>query len=350
MVRRLHEAGIEVILDVVYNHTAEGNHLGPTLSFRGIDNASYYMLAADQPLLFRHDRLRQHRQPPASARAADGHGLAPLLGRDLPRRRLPLRPRHLARPRIRPVRPQRCSSSTRSARTRSCQRVKMIAEPWDVGPNGYQLGNFPPGWAEWNGRYRDDMRSLLEGRRGRAPPTSPAACSARPISSTATGGSPGRASISSPPMTASRSSTSGPTTGSTTRRTRKGNRDGHDDNRSWNCGVEGPTDDPAILDLRDRMRRATMATLLLSQGTPMILMGDEVGRTQGGNNNAYCQDNEIAWMKWDGLSERDARLPWNSSAASSRLRKRYPLLRERNFLHGQRDRRQRHPRRGLVPA
>ena len=187
-------------------------------------------------------------------------------------------------------------------------RVKLIAEPWDVGEDGYQVGNFPPGWAEWNGRFRDDMRTLLEGRRGPARRPWRAICSARPTSSSIRAGDPGPASISSPLMTGSRSPTSFSYNRKHNEANGEDNRDGHDDNRSWNCGVEGPTDDPAILDLRDRMRRNIMTTLLFSQGTPMLLMGDEVGRTQNGNNNAYCQDNEISWLDWKDIARPRPRL------------------------------------------
>jgi glycogen operon protein len=212
-------------------------------------------------------------------------------------------------------------------------RVKMIAEPWDVGPNGYQVGNFQPGWAEWNGRYRDEMRSFWKGdagllpgfarnilassdlfeRRGRRPWASVNFITAHD----------GFTLIDLWSYNTKHNEANG-----------ENNQDGHNDNRSWNCGVEGPTDDPAIIELRDRMRRNIMATMLLSQGTPMLLMGDEIGRSQKGNNNAYCQDNEIAWLEWKGVSERD-----NAFAefvrGVIRLRKRYRLLHYDRFLHGE---------------
>ena len=210
--------------------------------------------------------------------------------------------------------------------------MKLIAEPWDVGPNGYQLGNFPPGWAEWNGRYRDDMRSFWKGDAGELPNFARGILGSADLFDRH-----GRKPWASVNFVTAHDGFTLTDLWSYNQKhneaNEEGNRDGHDDNRSWNCGVEGPTDDPAILDLRDRMRRATMATLILSQGTPMILMGDEVGRTQGGNNNAYCQDNAIAWMKWDGLSARDAAFQEFVRGLIA-LRKRYPLLRERNFLHG----------------
>ncbi|HET7714793.1 MAG TPA: glycogen debranching protein GlgX [Bauldia sp.] len=331
MVRRLHEAGIEVILDVVYNHTAEGNHLGPTLSFRGIDNASYYMLAADRRYYFdatgcgntvnlRHPRVLQMVMDSLRYWVETCHidgfrfDLATSLGREYDQ--FDSNAVFLDAIRQDPI----------------LQRAKLIAEPWDVGPNGYQLGNFPPGWAEWNGRYRDDMRSFWKGDQGQLPNFARGILGSADLFDRH-----GRKPWASVNFVTAHDGFTLMDLWSYNHKhneaNQEGNRDGHDDNRSWNCGVEGPTEDPAILDLRDRLRRATMATLLLSQGTPMILMGDEIGRTQGGNNNAYCQDNAIAWMKWDGLSERDAGFQ-DFIRGLIALRKRYPLLRERNFLHG----------------
>jgi glycogen operon protein len=331
MVRRLHEAGIEVILDVVYNHTAEGNHLGPTLSFRGIDNASYYMLAADRRYYFdatgcgntvnlRHPKVLQMVMDSLRYWVETCHidgfrfDLATSLGREYDQ----FDPNAVFLDAIRqdPV----------------LQRVKLIAEPWDVGPNGYQLGNFPPGWGEWNGRYRDEMRSFWKGDAGQLPNLARGMLGSADLFDRH-----GRKPWASVNFVTAHDGFTLMDLWSYNHKhneaNQEGNRDGHDDNRSWNCGVEGPTDDPEILDLRDRLRRATMATLLFSQGTPMILMGDEVGRTQGGNNNAYCQDNAIAWMKWDGLDERDAAFQEFVRGLIA-FRKRYPLLHERNFLHG----------------
>ncbi len=332
LVKRLHEAGIEVILDVVYNHTAEGNHLGPTLSFRGIDNASYYMLAADKHFYFdatgcgntvnlRHPRVLQMVMDSLRYWVEDCHvdgfrfDLASSLGREYDH----FDPSAVFFDAVRqdPV----------------LSRAKMIAEPWDVGPNGYQVGNFPPGWAEWNGGYRDEMRSYWKGdssmlpalsrgmlasadlfeRRGRRPWASVNFVTAHDGFTLADLWS----------YNAKHNEANG-----------ENNQDGHNDNRSWNCGVEGPSDDPAILDLRDRMRRNIMATMLLSQGTPMILMGDEVGRTQIGNNNAYCQDNEIAWLEWKHVNERD-RAFMEFVRGLIRLRKRYRILHYGRFLHGE---------------
>jgi glycogen operon protein len=332
MVRRLHEAGIEVILDVVYNHTAEGNHMGPTLSFRGIDNASYYMLGQDRRYYFdttgcgntvnlRHPRVLQMVMDSLRYWVEDCHvdgfrfDLASSLGREYDQ--FDTNAVFFDAVRQDPV----------------LSRVKMIAEPWDLGPNGYQAGNFPPGWAEWNGRYRDDMRSFWKGDASLLP-----AFSRNALGSADLFERQGRkpwASVNF--ITAHDGFTLADLWSYNSKHNEangEDNRDGHDDNRSWNCGVEGPTDDPAILDLRDRMRRAIMATLILSQGTPMVLMGDEVGRAQHGNNNAYCQDNEIAWLAWKEIGERD-RAFMEFVRGVIRIRKRYRILRSNRFLHGE---------------
>ena len=331
MVHRLHEAGIEVILDVVYNHTAEGNQLGPTLSFRGIDNASYYMLADDPRYYFdatgcgntinqRHPRVLQMIMDSLRFWVEECHidgfrfDLATSLGREV--REFDQNSTFLDAIRQDPL----------------LSRVKLVAEPWDVGEGGYRLGGFPPGWAEWNGRYRDDVRSFWRGDHGFVPALARVLLGSaelfdrrgrRPWSSvnfvTAHDGFT-LADLFS--YNAKHNEANG-----------EDNRDGHDDNRSWNCGVEGPTDDPAILDLRDRMRRNLMATLLFSQGTPMVLMGDEMGRSQQGNNNAYCQDNEISWMDWR-INDRD-RAFFEFTRGLITIRRRYPLLRQPHFLHGE---------------
>lgn len=332
MVRRLHDAGIEVLLDMVYNHTAEGNHLGPTLSFRGIDNASYYMLAEDKSLYYdatgcgntvnlNHPRVLQMVTDSLRYWVEDCHvdgfrfDLTTSLGR--------------AWERFDP----NAAFFEAVSQDPVLSRVKMIAEPWDVGPEGYQLGRFPPGWAEWNGRYRDEMRSFWKGDNGYLP-----AFSRRVLGSADLFERRGRKSWASVNfVTAHDGFTLADLWAYNEKHNEangEDNRDGHDDNRSWNCGAEGPTDDPAILDLRDRMRRCAMATLLLSQGTPMVLMGDEIGRTQNGNNNAYCQDNEIAWLDWTKISERD-RAFMAFQRGVTRIRKRYSLLRSGRFLHGE---------------
>ena len=331
MVRRLHEAGLEVILDVVYNHTAEGNHLGPTLSFRGIDNASYYMLAEDRRYYFdttgcgntvnlRHPRVLQMVMDSlrywVEVCHVDGFrfDLASSLAREYDR--FDQNAVFLDAVRQDPV----------------LQRVKMIAEPWDLGVNGYQLGNFPPGWAEWNGRYRDDMRSFWKGDGDQLPNFARGMLGSADLFDRQ-----GRKPWASVNFVTAHDGFTLMDLWSYNHKHNaanlEDNRDGHDDNRSWNCGAEGPTEDDAILELRDRMRRATMATLIFSQGTPMILMGDEIGHTQHGNNNAYCQDNPITWMRWEGISGRDFAFSEFVRGLIA-LRKRYTLLHERNFLHG----------------
>lgn len=296
MVRRLHEADIEVIMDVVYNHTAEGNEFGPTLSFRGIDNANYY-IPADHPrhyfdttgcgnsLDMRHSRVLQMVMDSLRYWVEECHvdgfrfDLATTLGRE--REAFGMHGVFL--------------EATRQDPT--LNKVKLIAEPWDVGPDGYQLGNFPPGWAEWNGQYRDTARHFWRGdehmareisdcllgsprlfdRLGRRPWASVNFITAHD----------GFTLIDLVSYKHKHNETNG-----------EDNRDGTDNNISWNCGVEGPSDDPKINALRDRQRRNLLTTLLISQGTPMLLMGDERGRSQHGNNNAYCQDVEFNWLDW----------------------------------------------------
>jgi glycogen operon protein len=213
------------------------------------------------------------------------------------------------------------------------QRVKLIAEPWDLGPNGYQVGNFPPGWAEWNGRYRDTVRSFWKGDASQLP-----ALAQGMLGSADLYDHRGRKPWASLNFVTAHDGFTLLDLWSYNDKHNEangeGNRDGHDDNRSWNCGVEGPTDDVTIRNLRDRMRRNVVATLLLSQGTPMILMGDEIGRTQQGNNNAYCQDNQITWMRWRAMTGRDRALMEFVRGVIA-VRKRYSVLRAPYFLHGQ---------------
>jgi len=330
MVRRIHEAGIEVILDVVYNHTAEGNQLGPTLSFRGIDNSSYYILADDPRYYFdttgcgnsldlTHPRVLQMVMDSlrywVEACHVDGFrfDLASTLGRE----REVFKPNATFLDAVRqdPV----------------LSKVKLIAEPWDTGENGYQLGNFPPGWAEWNDHYRDTVRSYWKGDQSMLPA----------LSSSLTGSSEkfdrrGRrpwASVNF--ITAHDGFTlidNFSYNDKHNEANQEGNRDGHSDNRSWNCGVEGETDDTEVLDLRDKLRRAMMTTLLLSQGTPMILMGDEIGRTQKGNNNTYCQDNALNWLDLSDPAPRDAAF-FKFVQGLIALRRTRPLLSLPSFLH-----------------
>ncbi|MFD1912206.1 glycogen debranching protein GlgX [Halodurantibacterium flavum] len=330
MVRRLHEAGIEVILDVVYNHTAEGNQMGPTLSFRGIDNASYYILADDPRYYFdttgtgntvnmTHPRVLQMVMDSLRYWVESCHvdgfrfDLASSLGRD--RDQFSPNATFLDAVRQDPV----------------LSKVKLIAEPWDTGVNGYQVGNFPPGWAEWNDQYRDTVRSYWKGDQSMLP-----ALASRLTGTAERFDRRGRrpwASVNF--VTAHDGFTLMDTVSYNDKHNeanQEDNRDGHSDNRSWNCGVEGPTDDPDILALRDKLRRAMMATLLLSQGTPMILMGDEIGRSQGGNNNAYCQDNEMNWLDLADIEPRNAAFAEFLRGLIA-LRRSRPLLSQPAFLH-----------------
>ena len=331
MVHCLHKAGIEVILDVVYNHTGEGNHLGPTLSFRGIDNASYYMLGDDPRFYFDttgcgntvnvgHPRVLQMILDSLRYWVEECHvdgfrfDLATALGRER-----------------RGFEPDAAFFQA-VAQDPLLSQVKLIAEPWDLGEYGFQLGNFAPGWAEWNGRFRDDLRSFWKGNEGFMP-----ALGSAMLGSAGLFDKRGRRPWSSVNFVTAHD---GFTLADLYAYDHKhneangeDNRDGHDDNRSWNCGIEGPSDDPAIRALRARMRRGLMAAMLLSQGTPMLLMGDEVGRTQNGNNNAYCQDNELSWFDWQAFGrEEEDFLAFTAGLIA--LRKRLPLLRQARFLHG----------------
>ncbi|MEV3921888.1 glycogen debranching protein GlgX [Actinomadura coerulea] len=327
MVRALHEAGIEVILDVVYNHTAEGDHLGPTLSFRGIDNASYYRL--------RDDDKRYHldytgcgnslnvRNPHALQLIMDSlrywilemhvdgfrFDLASALAREL----------HDV--------DRLAAFFDLVQQDPVVSQVKLIAEPWDVGEGGYQVGNFPPLWTEWNGKYRDTVRDFWRGSYATMPE----------FASRLTGSSDLYEHSARRPFASINFVTchDGFTLTDLVSYDHKhneangeDNRDGTDDNRSWNCGAEGPARDPGVLDLRARQRRNFLATLFLSQGVPMLSHGDEIGRTQGGNNNAYCQDNEIAWVHWEDSGDMEfIRL-------LSRLRHDHPVFRRRRFFTG----------------
>ena len=296
MVARFHDAGLEVILDVVYNHTAEGNERGPTLCFKGIDNASYYRLIPDQKryyindtgtgntLNLSHPRVIQMVTDSLRYWVQEMHvdGFRFDLGTILAR--------------------EPNGFDNQSGFLKACSqdpvlsRVKLIAEPWDCGPGGYQVGEFPPGWAEWNDQYRDTVRDFWRGE------ASAAKLSPRLYGSADIFDKFGRrpyASINF--ITAHDGFTLNDLVSYNERHNeanREDNKDGHEHNRSWNCGAEGPTDDEGINTLRARQMRNFLATLLLSQGTPMLLAGDEFARTQHGNNNAYCQDNEISWLDW----------------------------------------------------
>jgi glycogen operon protein len=330
MVKRLHEAGIEVILDVVYNHTAEGDHLGPTLSFRGIDNANYYLLQENPRYYFdttacgntvnlRHPRVMQMVTDSLRYWVEECHvdgfrfDLATALGREY----------HQFDP--------NAMFFDILAQDPVLQGVKLIAEPWDVGPNGYQLGNFPPGWAEWNGAYRDTVRSYWRGD-GR----SLSGLSSSLLGSAGLFDHRGRRAWASVNFVTAHDGFTLTDLWSYNAKHNQangeGNRDGHDDNRSWNCGVEGPSDDPDVVALRGRLRRATATTLFLSHGTPMWLAGDELGRTQGGNNNAYCQDDETNWLDWSGNGDGVFAAFVRGLIAVRRTR---PLLRPAKFRHGE---------------
>ena len=335
MVSRFHDAGLEVILDVVYNHTAEGNQLGPTLSFRGIDNASYYRLMPHEQRYYINDtgcgntlnimNPRVLKLVTDSLRywvtemGVDGFrfDLATVLGRE---------PHGFDR-----------GSGFFDALTQDpvLSTVKLIAEPWDIGPGGYQLGQYPCGWAEWNDRFRDISRRYWRGDGGLLPEM------VRVIhGSTDLFHQPGR-----PPWASLNFVTAhdGFTLNDLVSYEHKHNeangeqnRDGHSDNHSANYGVEGPTDDPAIEALRLRQQRNLLATTLLSQGTPMLLAGDEIGHSQKGNNNAYCQDNDTTWIDWAAVDPAREKLR-DFVAHLIRLRKSNPLLRWPNHLHGEPD-------------
>jgi isoamylase len=332
MVDALHGAGIEVILDVVYNHTAEGNALGPTLSFRGIDNASYYKLAPDRRHYFDttgcgntlnmgHPRVLQLVMDSlrywVEQCGVDGFrfDLASTLARD--------------HDEFDPS----ASFLDAVGQDPVLSKVKLIAEPWDLGENGYQVGAFPPGWAEWNDLWRDGLRTYWKGDMGLLP-----ALGRRVAGSAEIYDRRGRKPWASVNFVTSHDGFTLTDLVSYNDKhneaNKEDNKDGHNDNRSWNCGAEGPTDDQEILDLRDRLRRALVASLLFSQGTPMLQMGDELGRTQAGNNNAFCQDNEISWTRWTDLGERDAAF-LEFVRGVVKLRKDLPLLRCRKFLHGE---------------
>jgi isoamylase len=330
-VMRLHEAGIEVILDVVYNHTGEGNHLGPTLSFRGIDNLSYYRLDTDRRLYqdvtgtgntlnTDHPRVLQLVMDSLRYWALEMHvdgfrfDLAPALARE---------------------NGDYCQTAAFFDTVRqdpAMAQVKLIAEPWDVGAYGYQLGNFPPGWAEWNGQYRDGVRRFWKGDNGMV-----AEMASRVAGSSDIFGYRGRrpwASVNF--ITAHDGFTLQDLVSYEQKHNEangENNRDGHEPNFSWDCGVEGPTDDPTIVQLRDRQKRNLMATLLLSLGVPMLLAGDEFGHSQKGNNNAYCQDNEITWLDWAHMRPEDEVLQRFVRELIS-LRRRHRVFSRPRFFRG----------------
>ncbi|MBK6972492.1 MAG: glycogen debranching protein GlgX [Sterolibacteriaceae bacterium] len=331
MVKSLHSAGIEVILDVVYNHTAEGNQLGPTLSLRGIDNVAYYRLVADDrryymdytgcgnTLNLRHPRVLQLLMDSLRYWVLDMHvdgfrfDLASALAREL----------HAV---------DRLGAFFDIIRQDPViSQVKLIAEPWDLGEGGYQVGNFPVGWTEWNDRYRDSMREFWKGHGGLIGETATRITGSSDLYET--GGRKPHASINF--ITSHDGFTLTDLVSYDHKHNEanlEDNRDGNDNNQSWNCGVEGPTDDPEINALRARQCRNFIATLLLSQGVPMLLAGDEMGRTQRGSNNAYCQDNEISWIDWSMTPERSDLLAFVQRML--RIRQEHQVFRRRNFFQG----------------
>jgi glycogen operon protein len=331
MVKALHRAGIEVILDVVYNHTAEGSHLGPTLSFKGVDNAAYYRLQPDDPRHYMDFTGTGNSLNPVNPSVlrlimdslryfvtechVDGFrfDLASALAREL-------------------YDVDRLSAFFDVIHQDPVlSQVKLIAEPWDVGPGGYQVGNFPILWSEWNGMYRDTMRDFWRGH------TAVAEFARRFTGSSDLYQSDGRHPSASVNFVTCHD---GFTLRDLVTYERKHNeanleenRDGTDDNRSWNCGVEGETSDPEVNELRDRQTRNVLATLLLSQGTPMLLGGDELRRTQRGNNNAYCQDNELSWVDWEVDERTHGILDFTKRLL--RLRAEHPVFRRAQFLTGE---------------
>jgi isoamylase len=328
MVKEFHRAGIEVILDVVYNHTAEGNQLGPTLSFRGIDNAGYYRLTEDRrfymdytgcgnSLNMRHPRTLQLIMDSLRYWITEMHvdgfrfDLAATLAREL----------HEV---------DRLSAFFDIiAQDPVISRVKLIAEPWDVGEGGYQVGNFPPLWSEWNGKYRDCVRDYWRG----ADQTLNEFTARLTGSSDLYAWSGRRPHASINFITAHDGFTMRDLVSYNDKHNEangEGNRDGESNNRAWNCGAEGPTEDPGVNALRARQQRNFIATLMFSQGVPMLLGGDELGRTQGGNNNAYCQDNDISWLHWD---QADTDL-LEFTRAAIEFRRSHRNFRRRRFFQG----------------
>ncbi|MBN1238989.1 MAG: glycogen debranching protein GlgX [Gammaproteobacteria bacterium] len=329
MVRRLHSAGIEVILDVVYNHTAEGNQLGPTLSFRGIDNAAYYRLSphdrryyvdytgCGNTLNMTHPRVLQLIMDSLRYWVTEMHvdgfrfDLASALAREL----------HDVK--------RLGAFFDIIHQDPILSQVKLIAEPWDLGEGGYQVGNFPVGWAEWNDKYRRTLRSYWKGDDGVI-----ADLAYRLTGSSDLYESSGRLPYASVNFVTAHDGFTLQDLVSYDEKHNAANlddnRDGESHNVSWNCGVEGPTDDPAIQALRAQQKRNFLATLLLSQGVPMLLAGDELGRTQRGNNNTYCQDNALSWIDWE--SQDDQLLAFTARVLA--LRSAHPTFRRRRYLQG----------------
>jgi glycogen operon protein len=331
MVKALHQAGIEVILDVVYNHTAEAAERGPTLSFRGIDNAAYYRLADNNPAVYldytgcgnslnvRHPHALQLIMDSLRYWIDEMHvdgfrfDLASALAREL----------HDV---------DRLSAFFDLVQQDPLvSQVKLIAEPWDVGQGGYQVGMFPPLWTEWNGKYRDTLRDYWRGSHGQLPELASRLTGSSDLYETS-----GRRPVASVNFVTCHDGFTLADLVSYDRKHNEANlednRDGSDDNRSWNCGTEGPTDEPEINALRERQVRNFLVTLFFSQGIPMLLAGDELGRTQHGNNNSYCQDNEVSWVDWDAAAKHSDLIEF--VARLSALRKAHPVFRRRRFFSG----------------
>jgi glycogen operon protein len=331
MVKALHEAGIEVILDVVYNHTAEGNHMGPTLSFRGIDNAAYYKLVDDEPQYYmdytgtgnsfnvRHPHVLQLIMDSLRYWVTEMHvdgfrfDLASALAREF-------------------YDVDRLSAFFDLVQQDPIvSQVKLIAEPWDVGEGGYQVGNFPPLWTEWNGKYRDTVRDFWRGEGATL-----AEFASRLTGSSDLYESSGRRPYASVNfVTAHDGFTLHDLVSYNDKHNDangEDNNDGESHNRSWNSGVEGPTDDLDVIALREKQKRNFVATLFLSQGVPMLLHGDEMGRTQQGNNNVYCQDNAIAWVDWADMREDWALTEFTEKVSA--LRQAHPVFKRRRFFQG----------------
>jgi glycogen operon protein len=333
MIRALHAAGLEVILDVVYNHTAEGDHLGPTLSFRGLDNRTYYRLLPGDPSRYQDftgTGNTLNMQSPAVLKLlmdslrywvqemhVDGFrfDLASALAREL----------HAVN--------KLSAFFDVVAQDPVISRVKLIAEPWDVGEGGYQVGNFPPGWAEWNGRYRDAVRRFWRGDAGMLPELA-----TRLSGSSDLYGYSGRQPHASINFVTSHDGFTLADLVSYNEKHNEANgednRDGDSNNLSWNCGVEGPTTDVSILELRHRQQRNMLVTLLVSVGVPMLSGGDEMSRTQRGNNNAYCQDSAISWTPWQLSADQTSLLAFAQRLIA--LRASQPVLQRRTFLSGRR--------------
>ena len=331
MIRSLHAAGIEVILDVVYNHTAEGNQRGPTLSFRGIDNDAYYRLDPKNPRLYedftgcgntlnmRHPRTLHLIMDSLRYWVLEMHvdgfrfDLASALAREL-------------------LEVDKLSAFFDTiGQDPVLSRVKLIAEPWDIGQGGYQVGNFPAGWAEWNGKYRDSVRRFWKAEGGMVSEFATRLCGSSDLYE-----QDGRRPHASINFVTCHDGFTLEDLVSYERKHNEGNKeenaDGENQNNSANCGVEGPSDDPAIRALRAKQKRNFLATLFLSQGVPMLLGGDEIGRTQKGNNNAYCQDNEISWLHWDLTGEQKEFLEFVKKLI--RFWKEQPVLHRRRFFQG----------------